>query len=102
MLCDGAPDFRPPIQIGGPPACMGWRKSGAIRRSGRYADAWLPYMVDPVRLGESLTEVRDAAIAQGCDTEPAHGAVYACTCIRSNGGSRRAGWGIETVSNAYA
>lgn len=99
-LCDVALDPAP-LQSGGPPIWLGGRRAGAIRRAGRYADVWLPYMVDPVRLRESLAGVRDAAIAEGRPAEAVSGAVFAWTCVDRDGEwARRTG--IEVVSKAYA
>jgi probable F420-dependent oxidoreductase len=90
-----------PVQVGGPPIWLGGRKSGAIRRAGRYADVWLPYMVDPARLRESLSGVREAAAAEGRNPEAVSGALFAWTCVDQDGDwARRTG--IEVVSKAYA
>ena len=56
-----------PVQVGGPPIWLGDRKEGAIRRAGRYAEVWMPYMVDPARLGAGLRQVREAAAYAGRD-----------------------------------
>ena len=91
----------PPVQVGGPPIWLGGRKTGAIRRAGRFADVWLPYMVDPAQLRESLAGVREAAAAEGRDAEAVSGAVLAWTCVDRDG-ERARRTGIETVSKAYA
>ena len=91
----------PPVQVGGPPIWLGGRKDGAIRRAGRYADVWLPYMVDPIRLRESLAGVRDAASAHGRPAEAVSGAVFAWTCVDRDGDRARR-TGIDVVSKAYA
>ena len=91
----------PPVQRGGPPIWLGGRNTGAIQRAGRYADVWLPYMVDPIQLRDSLAGVRDAAMAAGRPAEAVSGAVFAWTCVDQDGEwARRTG--IEAVSDAYA
>lgn len=90
-----------PVQPGGPPIWLGGRKPGAIERAGRYADVWLPYMVDPARLRESLAEVRGAAGVAGRTPEAVSGAVFAWTHVDQDGDRARR-TGIEVVSKTYA
>ena len=90
-----------PVRPGGPPVWLGGRRNGAIRRAGRYADVWMPYMVDPARMRASLAQVREVAVAAGRPSEAVSGAVFAWTCTDADGDwARRTG--IETVSRAYA
>ncbi|MCC5576343.1 LLM class flavin-dependent oxidoreductase [Microtetraspora sp. AC03309] len=91
----------PPVQPGGPPIWMGGRKAGAIRRAGRYADVWMPYMVDPGMLRESLARVRDAADAAGRPRDAVSGAVFAWTCVDPDGEWARE-TGIAAVNATYA
>jgi probable F420-dependent oxidoreductase len=65
-----------PVQPGGPPIWLGGRRPAAIRRAGRYADVWMPYMYSPEQLAASLTEARSAAEAAGRDPENIRGAVF--------------------------
>lgn len=70
-------ELRPgPVQSGGPPVWLGGRKPAAVRRAGRFADVWLPYMYSPEQLAASLTEVRRAAGEAGRDPSSVRGAVY--------------------------
>lgn len=67
-----------PAQRPGPPVWVGGRRKAAIRRAARYADVWLPYLVDPARLAASLAEVRDRAREHG---RTVRGAVYCWTAV---------------------
>jgi len=66
----------PPVQPGGPPIWLGGRRPAAIRRAGRFADVWMPYMYTPEQLATSLAEVREAAEAAGRDPATIRGAVF--------------------------
>ncbi len=91
----------PPLQQPGPPVWLGGRKRGAIRRAGRHADVWLPYMMDPPRLRDSLQQVRTAAAEHGRTPDDVAGALFVWTCVDADGEwARRTG--IETVSRTYA
>jgi probable F420-dependent oxidoreductase len=65
-----------PVQPGGPPIWLGGRRPAAIRRAGRFADVWMPYMYTPEQLATSLAEVREAAEAAGRDPAEIRGAVF--------------------------
>jgi probable F420-dependent oxidoreductase len=65
-----------PAQAGGPPIWLGGRSAAAIRRAGRFADVWMPYMYTPEQLASSLAEVRAAAEAAGRDPAGVGGAVF--------------------------
>lgn len=87
----------PPVQPGGPPLWLGGRKPGALRRAGRYADIWMPYMADPGQVARGLAEVNSAAAAYG---RRVSAALFAWTACDDDGDwARRVG--IETVSTAY-
>jgi probable F420-dependent oxidoreductase len=65
-----------PVQPGGPPIWLGGRRPAAIRRAGRYADVWMPYMYSPEQVASSLAEVRSAAEEAGRDPASVRGAVF--------------------------
>jgi probable F420-dependent oxidoreductase len=65
-----------PAQAGGPPIWLGGRSPAAIRRAGRFADVWMPYMYTPEQVASSLAEVRSAAEAAGRDPAGVRGAVF--------------------------
>lgn len=90
----------PPHQRGGPPLWLGGRKQGAIRRAGRFADVWMPYMVDPEMLNATLTQVRRHATEHGRNAEDVKGAVFAWTCVDDDRDWARA-TGVEAASANY-
>jgi probable F420-dependent oxidoreductase len=90
----------PPRQRPAPPLWLGGRKAGAIRRAGRFADVWMPYMVTPESLAGSLDAVRDAAAEQGRSRGAVAGAVFIWACVDPDREWARR-HGIATVSAAY-
>jgi probable F420-dependent oxidoreductase len=65
-----------PLQPGGPPIWLGGRRPAAIRRAGRFADVWMPYMYSPEQVASSLAEVRAAAEQAGRDPAAVRGAIF--------------------------
>ena len=90
----------PPHQPGGPPIWLGGRKPAALRRAGRHADVWMPYMVDPTQLSQGLQLVRDAANDCGRDPSTVSPALFAWTCIDDDSQWART-TGINAVSATY-
>lgn len=90
----------PPVRPGGPPIWLGGRGPGALRRAGTYADVWMPYMVDPAKIGDGLASVRGAAVAAGRAQSDVSAALFVWTAV-----DRDADWarttGVATVSAAY-
>ena len=90
----------PPRQPGGPPIWLGGRKSGALRRAGRYADVWMPYMVDPEQVRGGLTEVRAVAARYERNPDAVSAALFAWTAVDADASWARS-TGIRVVSAAY-
>ena len=65
-----------PVQPGGPPIWLGGRRPAAIRRAGRFAHVWMPYMYSPEQVASSLAEVRAAAERAGRDPAGVRGAIF--------------------------
>ncbi|WP_067898178.1 LLM class flavin-dependent oxidoreductase [Nocardia vaccinii] len=90
----------PPSRPDGPPIWLGGRKDKAIRRAGRFADVWLPYLVTPEMMASGIAKVRGAAVEAGRQAEEVRGAVFAWMCVdEDEHWARRTG--IEEVSAAY-
>jgi len=89
----------PPNQPGGPPIWLGGRKAGAIRRAGRYADVWMPYMVEPFQVRDGLDQVQTAAAGHGRENAVS-GALFAWLAVDPDGDWAR-NVGVATVSAAY-
>ncbi|MBL3668082.1 LLM class flavin-dependent oxidoreductase [Streptomyces sp. M2CJ-2] len=89
-----------PAQHDGPPVWMGGRGEGALRRAGRWADVWMPYLLDPARVRDGLEKVRDHAAAQGRDPRPLSGALLAWTAVDEDDAWARA-TGTAAVSTTY-
>jgi probable F420-dependent oxidoreductase len=80
----------PPVQPGGPPIWLGGRRPAAIRRAGRFADVWMPYMYSPEQVAASLAEVRAAAEQAGRDPAGVRGAVFCWGGVDADAGRSRA------------
>jgi probable F420-dependent oxidoreductase len=89
-----------PLQDGGPPVWLGGRSAAAIRRAGRHADVWMPYMYTPEQLASSLAEVRAAAEQAGRDPSAVRGAVFCWGGVDESAGESRREV-VEAVSAIY-
>jgi probable F420-dependent oxidoreductase len=90
----------PPAQDGGPPIWIGGRKPGALRRAGRYADVWMPYMVEPDQIRRGLVQVRETAGAEGRSDDAVSAALFAWTAVDADDRWAK-DTGISAVSSAY-
>jgi alkanesulfonate monooxygenase SsuD/methylene tetrahydromethanopterin reductase-like flavin-dependent oxidoreductase (luciferase family) len=89
-----------PARPGGPPIWIGGRSAAAVRRAGRYADVWLPYMYTPEQLARSLVGVREQAERAGRDPAAIRGAVLCWGAVGEDAAdARRAA--IRGVSEVY-
>jgi len=70
-----------PAQPGGPPVWIAGRSEAAVRRAGRLADGYLPYLFSPERLRDSLAKVREEAEKAGRDPAAITCGVYQFICL---------------------
>jgi len=90
----------PPVQPGGPPVWLGGRGKGALRRAGRHADVWMPYMVDAAGVRRGLEQVRLTAADHGRGPDAVSAALFAWIAVDQDADWAR-GIGTATVSAAY-
>jgi probable F420-dependent oxidoreductase len=89
-----------PRQPDGPPIWLGGRKDGALRRAGRYADVWMPYMVEPEQVRSGLAKVRTVAAQHERSADAVSAALFAWTAVDADSSwARRIG--VGAVSAAY-
>jgi alkanesulfonate monooxygenase SsuD/methylene tetrahydromethanopterin reductase-like flavin-dependent oxidoreductase (luciferase family) len=87
-------------QAGGPPIWLGGRKTGALRRVGRFADVWMPYMVEPRHVAEGLCAARDFAVEHGRTAGDVSGALFIWAAVDDDARWAR-DTGVRAVSAAY-
>jgi alkanesulfonate monooxygenase SsuD/methylene tetrahydromethanopterin reductase-like flavin-dependent oxidoreductase (luciferase family) len=90
----------PPRQPGGPPIWLGGRKNGALRRAGRYAQVWMPYMVEPEQVRDGLAKIRAMAAEHERSADAVSAALFAWTAVDADSSWARS-TGVGAVSAAY-
>jgi alkanesulfonate monooxygenase SsuD/methylene tetrahydromethanopterin reductase-like flavin-dependent oxidoreductase (luciferase family) len=70
-----------PRRPGGPPLWVAGRRDAAMRRAGRWANVWMPYMYTPEQLHDSLATVRSIAAGHGREPSAVSGSIYVFVTI---------------------
>jgi probable F420-dependent oxidoreductase len=91
----------PPPQPGGPPIWLGGRKNGALRRAGRCAQVWMPYMVEPEQVRNGLAKIRAVAAEHQRSADAVSVALFAWTAVDEDSSWARS-TGVAAVSAAYS
>lgn len=99
-VIDGLSLNPPAVQRPHPPIWVGGRKRAAMRRAGRFADVFMPYMMSPESFGDALGTARDFAEQAGRDPADVRGAMFLWGNIDDDGDRARRE-AIESVSATY-
>ena len=91
----------PPVQSPHPPLWVGGRKTPAMRRAGRFADVWMPYMLTPQSFARSLAQARDFARQAQRQETSLGGALFIWGCVDPDPGRARRE-AVESVSRVYS
>ncbi len=75
----------PPVQQPRPPVWVGGRREASMRRAGRYADGWLPYLISPERLASGLATAREEASRHGRPATGVRGGVFCWSVVAADG-----------------
>jgi probable F420-dependent oxidoreductase len=89
-----------PVQQPHPPLWVGGRQGAAMRRAGRFADVWMPYMVSPKAFARSLAEVRTLAAQARRPETSVSGALFIWGSVDADPARARRET-VETVSHVY-
>ncbi len=87
----------PPVQRPRPPVWVGGRREASMRRAGRHADGWLPYLITPERLANGLAVARAAAAEHGRPPGAVRGGVFCWSVVDADGG-----WARRTVADTVS
>lgn len=90
----------PPVQRPHPPIWVAGRKQVAMRRAGRFADFWNPYMYTPEMLADSIVEVREAAVEAGREPDAVRAAINCFIHVDRDGAKARR-VAAEAVGRVY-
>jgi alkanesulfonate monooxygenase SsuD/methylene tetrahydromethanopterin reductase-like flavin-dependent oxidoreductase (luciferase family) len=90
----------PAVQRPRPPLWVGGRKTPAMRRAGRFADAWMPYMVSPESFARTLAQARVFAAQAHRPETSLTGAVFIWGSVDADPARARRE-AVETVSGVY-
>jgi alkanesulfonate monooxygenase SsuD/methylene tetrahydromethanopterin reductase-like flavin-dependent oxidoreductase (luciferase family) len=99
-VLDGLALDPPPVQRPRVPLWVGGRQPAAMRRAGRFADVWMPYMVSPDSFARSLAQAREAALHYERDTKALAGALFIWGSVDADPGRARRE-AVESVSRTY-
>lgn len=89
-----------PVRAGGPPLLVGGRSNAAIRRAGKLADGWIPYMISPRRFAAGVEAVAGQARDAGRDPETLQHALVLFAHIDDDGEHARSE-AIAHLSDRY-
>ena len=90
----------PPVQQPHPPIWVGGRRPPAMRRAGRFADVFMPYMMSPESFSRSLNKTQEYAERAGRDPAAVRGAMLLWGNVDDDANrSRREA--VESVSATY-
>jgi len=78
---DGVTLMPKPKQPGGPPMWVAGRSEAAMKRAGRFADGYMPYLFSPDRFRDGLAKTREYAEKAGRDPAKITGAIYQFVAI---------------------
>jgi alkanesulfonate monooxygenase SsuD/methylene tetrahydromethanopterin reductase-like flavin-dependent oxidoreductase (luciferase family) len=71
----------PPVQRPRPPLWIGGRREAALRRTARFGDGWLPYLVSPEQLAAGLARIRVLAEDHGRAADAIQGGVFCWSVV---------------------
>ena len=99
-VLDGMSLNPPAVQRPHPPIWVGGRKQAAMRRAGRFADVFMPYMMSPDTFRDALRTARAFAEQAGRDPGDLSGAIFLWGSVDEDGDRSRREV-IESVSTTY-